>query len=179
MTTPTTRISPFRKSFRWLILLTLFLGGCGADQATKVWARAEFQDKPVLTLVPQLLEFRYAENHAIAFSIFHDIPGHVRTPLILSLTTLALIVLFTVIWKMRNQTVGRLLPLALILGGAIGNVQDRLTHGFVVDFVHVHWRDTWSFPIFNVADSLITVGLVLLILTSFFAPEEASEAKPS
>ena len=179
MTEATTRNSPLRKSIRWLILLTFFLGGCGADQATKVWARAEFQDGTVRTLVPQLLEFRYAENRAIAFSMFHDIPGHVRTPLILSLTSLALIVLFTVIWKMRNQGIGRLLPLTMILGGAIGNLQDRLTHGFVVDFVHVHWRDAWSFPIFNVADSLITVGTIFLILTSFISPVEGSEAKPS
>jgi signal peptidase II len=179
MNETTTRNTPLHTSLRWLLLLALFLGGCGADQATKIWAKSEFQDKPALTLVPQLLEFRYAENRAIAFSMFHDIPGHVRTPLILALTSLALIALFTMIWKMRNQGVWRLVPLAMIMGGAIGNLQDRLTHGFVVDFVHVHWRDTWSFPIFNVADSLITVGTILLLATSLFGPEEAEETKPT
>ena len=60
------------------------------------------------------------------------------------------------------------MPLALILAGAVGNLMDRIMLGFVVDFVHVHWRDVWSFPIFNVADSLITVGWRLWIALSLF-----------
>ncbi|MDB5105060.1 MAG: lspA3 [Fibrobacteres bacterium] len=163
---------PFlRAGLRWLGLAVLILAGCRVDLASKAWARAAFEENPPLTLVPRLLEFRYAENRAIAFSMFHTLPDRVRTPLILTLTGAALAALLTLIWKMRNQSLSRLVPLAMILAGALGNLWDRLTHGFVVDFVHVHWREVWSFPIFNLADSMITVGTTLLLLLSFLRPE--------
>lgn len=157
-----------------MLLFVLLLAGCKADQATKTWARSEFQDKPVLTLVPKLLEFRYAENRAIAFSMLRGLPDRIRSPLIFTLTGLALSALLTFIWRMRNRGLMRLLPLSLILAGAVGNLQDRLAHGYVVDFIHVHWREAWSFPIFNLADSLITVGTALLLVMSLAWPEEES-----
>jgi signal peptidase II len=165
-------VHPMRKGLRWLILAALMLAGCRADQVSKLWASSAFQDKPAMTLVPKLLEFRYAENRAIAFSMFHQLPDTVRAPLIFTLSGVAMAALMTMIWKLRNQSLGRLIPLALILAGAIGNLLDRLAHGYVVDFVHVHWREDWSFPIFNLADSLITVGTILLLLTSILRPSE-------
>jgi signal peptidase II len=161
---------PLRASLRWLLLSVLLLAGCRADQATKSWARGSFQDKP-MTLVPQVLEFRYAENRAIAFSMFHGLPDKVRVPLIFGLTSLALAALLSLIWSMRNQGIARLIPLALILAGALGNLQDRLAHGYVVDLVHVHFRDTWIFPIFNLAVSLISVVITLLLVLFVFRPD--------
>ena len=71
-----------------------------------------------------------------------------------------------IIWMLRSHGGQRLfaLALSLILGGAVGNVVDRLLHGYVVDFIQVHWSNQYFFPSFNVADSAITVGAVLLIL---------------
>ncbi len=165
--------SAFHIGLHWLLLLTLLLAGCRADQASKRWARLEFRDKPALTLVPKLLEFRYAENRAIAFSMFHTLPDKTRTPLILALTGFALIALMILIWKLRHQGLMQLFPLSLILAGALGNLQDRLAHGYVVDFVHVHWQGIWSFPIFNLADSMITVGTALLLVGSLLKPSKA------
>ncbi len=160
----------WKTGFRWLLLGTLLLAGCRADQATKAWARGSFQDTPV-TVLPQVLELRSAENRAIAFSMFHQLPDSARVPLVFGLSGLALLALLSLIWRMRRQGAGRLLPLILILAGALGNLQDRLSHGYVVDFVHVHWRDRWSFPIFNLADSLITVGAALLLIELLFRDE--------
>ena len=71
-----------------------------------------------------------------------------------------------IIWMLRSHGGQRLfaLALSLILGGAVGNVVDRLLHGYVIDFIQVHWSNQYFFPSFNVADSAITVGAVLLIL---------------
>jgi signal peptidase II len=74
------------------------------------------------------------------------------------------------IWLRRLPRRGRgwlAASLALIVGGAVGNVIDRIWHGHVIDFVSVHW-ERWFFPAFNVADSAITVGAVILIVDSFF-----------
>jgi signal peptidase II len=71
-----------------------------------------------------------------------------------------------IVWMLRRHGDQRVfsLALALILGGALGNVIDRLLHGYVVDFIQVHWGSRWYFPSFNIADSAITVGAGLLIL---------------
>jgi signal peptidase II len=142
----------------------LLLMGCQADRLTKNWAQARLMDAPALQVVPQVLEFRYAENRAIAFSMLHDVPGNVRTPLILGLSGIALAALLAFAWKSRRRGLTELLPVALILAGALGNLQDRISRGYVVDFVRVHWKETWSFAVFNVADSLISVGVALLIV---------------
>ena len=152
-----------KHALRWLALAALLLAGCRADLATKAWAVKSFKDEP-LTLVPGLLEFRYAENRAIAFSMLRDVPGHIRMPLIFGLGGLSMLALSVYAWTRRRQGALRMVPLAMILAGAFGNLQDRLTHGYVVDFIRVHWHETWSFPIFNLADSLISVGVALLIL---------------
>jgi signal peptidase II len=166
-----------RSLLRWLVLGALLLAGCRADQATKAWAKDSVQARP-LTVVPQVLEFRYAENPAIAFSMFRDLPDRARVPLIFGLTSLALAALLTLIWNMRRQGAARLVPLALILAGALGNLQDRLAHGYVVDFVYVHWGDRWDFPVFNLADSLITIGTVLLLAEFLFRPASAGRRRP-
>ena len=72
------------------------------------------------------------------------------------------------VWLWRLPRGERLLPisLALIVGGAIGNVTDRVLHGYVVDFIHAHWGAAY-FPAFNIADSAITIGAVLLMLDAF------------
>lgn len=179
MQSPPQRHNPLQSALRWLLLATLILAGCQADQTSKRWAQSSFRDKPSMTLVPKLLEFRYAENRAIAFSMLHNLPDRVRTPLIFSLSGLAFAGLLTVIWRLRGQHLTRLIPLALIMAGAIGNLMDRVSHGYVVDFVHVHWREAWSFPIFNVADSLITVGITMWLALSLFRPQgEKGEAEP-
>jgi signal peptidase II len=71
-----------------------------------------------------------------------------------------------IIWMLRSHSGQRMfaLALSLILGGAVGNVVDRLQHGYVVDFIQVHWGSQYFFPSFNVADSAITLGAILLIL---------------
>ena len=71
-----------------------------------------------------------------------------------------------IVWMLRRHGDQRLFgwALALILGGALGNVSDRLMYGYVVDFIQVHWNHRWYFPAFNIADSAITVGAGLLIL---------------
>ena len=162
----------WRNGFRWLLLGALLLAGCRADQATKTWAHGTFQDRPI-TVVPQVLELRYAENRAIAFSMLRGIPEDIRSPLIFGLTSVALAALLSIFWTMRRQSAAKLIPLSLILAGALGNLQDRWSRGYVIDFVHVHWRDQWSFPVFNVADSLITIGAALLFIEFFIrqAPE--------
>ncbi len=102
-----------------------------------------------------------AHNRGAAFSFLNDASGWQRWFFI----GLGLAAAVFIVWMLKKHGGQRLFgwALALILGGALGNVIDRLLHGHVIDFVQVHWRSAY-FPAFNVADSAITVGAGLLIL---------------
>jgi signal peptidase II len=162
----------------WLSLVVLLLVGCQADQASKAWASQSLKESP-RPVVPGLLEMRYAENRAIAFSMLRDIPEARRKPLIYALAGFSVACLLGYAWIRRRQGWSGQLPIALILAGAFGNLLDRWNHGYVVDFVHVHWQDAWSFPIFNLADSLITVGLGLLFAMEIFSGRRQEREIPA
>lgn len=129
------------------------------DQLTKTSASsllALHQAAPI----SEFFNFTLRHNYGAAFSIFHDAGGWQRW----LLTVLAVAVsVGIIVWLSRLPSHKRLesLALALILGGALGNLYDRVTLGYVVDFIVVHYRQ-YEWPAFNIADSAITVGAVLL-----------------
>jgi signal peptidase II len=130
------------------------------DQLTKGVVAASLALHDGRTLAP-FLNIVHVHNTGAAFSFLAGAAGWQRWFFIaLGLGAAAFIV-----WLLARHAAQRLFALALafILGGALGNVIDRLLHGYVIDFVQVHWRG-WYFPSFNVADSAITVGAALLIL---------------
>jgi signal peptidase II len=112
-------------------------------------------------LVTSFFNIVHWRNTGAAFSFLHASSGWQRWLFI----GLALAAVVFIVWMLRRHGGQRVFAwaLALVLGGAVGNVIDRLLHGSVVDFIQLHWRGT-AFPSFNVADSAITVGAVLLIL---------------
>jgi len=143
----------------WLSLVVIVL-----DQATKFLA-TRFLDLYERVEVLPVLDFTLLHNTGAAFSMLAGASGWQRW-FFIGLAGVVSVLLTTWIWRIPRGD--KLLPLALalILGGAIGNVIDRIWHGYVVDFIHVHWGDAY-FPAFNIADSAITVGAALLILDAF------------
>jgi signal peptidase II len=141
----------------WLLLaLLLFV----VDQLTKQWILARYQLGDA-TVITSFFNFVRAHNTGAAFSFLADAGGWQRW----FFTGIGVAAALFIVWLLRAHAGQRLFSFALtcILGGAIGNVVDRLQHGYVVDFLDFHWQG-WHFPAFNVADSAITVGAVLLIL---------------
>lgn len=143
-----------------ILLLTLTLFGC--DHATKAAAHATLSHGGPVNVVSGVLELRYAENDDTAFSLLHTL-GIARTPtasaILLAFAALALVAV-TAMWittarkrASRAQHVG----FALVFAGALGNVVDRAIRGVVVDFIHL---TRW--PIFNVADIAVVVGVAVL-----------------
>jgi signal peptidase II len=141
------------------------------DVLTKQLALAMVHKLPVV-LVPGLFNLTFAWNRGISFSFLQNVEGSlslagltlppdVYMPAALSLVALVAIGLF-LWWLGKEVTWAGQGGIGLILGGAAGNLVDRLSHGAVVDFLHVYYQN-WHFPVFNMADSFITVGVVLLI----------------
>jgi signal peptidase II len=144
--------------------LWLSLGVIALDQATKFLA-SRFLDLYERVEVLPVLDFTLLHNTGAAFSLLAGASGWQRWFFIGLAFTVSLLLLA---WIWRTPRGEKLLPLALslVLGGALGNVIDRIAHGYVVDFIHAHWGGAY-FPAFNIADSAITIGAGLLILDAF------------
>ena len=161
------------KNLKILLLALLVITCTGCDLTTKWIAQNHLKHSAPINIVNNYLELRYTENTAIAFSMLSSIEPNIRQWIIYSLSLIAITFLCVLIWKVRNDSMFWLFSLMLVLSGAIGNLSERLMRGYVIDFIHLHYYDKWSWPIFNVADILITCGAILLgILMLKASPEE-------
>lgn len=157
-----------------------------ADQATKLWTVATFPlNGPGEAVIPGALYFTYVQNTGAAFGLLRGVsfplgPLTIDGVFVLGVVSLVVSVLIArYLWRKRGTLVwGVHVPLTLILAGALGNMIDRFRLGYVIDFIHVHigW---FNFPVFNVADSLVSVGAVMLLLfgRAAVAPEEPRAAE--
>jgi signal peptidase II len=144
----------------WMPWLGLALAIVIADQLTKVLILGHYRLGDS-TYVTSFFNIVRAHNTGAAFSFLAGASGWQRW----FFTVFGAAAAIFIVWLLRSHAGQRLFSFALacVLGGAVGNVVDRLLHGYVVDFVQVHWRG-WYFPAFNVADSAITAGAACLIL---------------
>jgi signal peptidase II len=152
---------------KWLgISLIIFI----VDQATKYAITANFQYGESKYVLP-FFNLVSARNTGAAFSFLADASGWQR-PFFISVT---LIISGILLWMMRNNQTNRLLCIAfaLVIGGAFGNLYDRVLHGYVVDFIQWHIPNSSlpPWPSFNIADSAICIGAALLIFDSFRKPK--------
>ena len=145
----------------WLLWIGIAALIVVIDQFTKVLILGSFQYGESLPITGYFNLVR-VHNLGAAFSFLSNAGGWQRW----FFTGLGIVAALFMVWMLRSHAGQRLFSsaISLILGGAVGNVIDRLVHGQVVDFLLVHWQESWFFPAFNVADSAITVGAVLLIL---------------
>ena len=149
-----------RRILHWL-LAALLVGLVGCDHATKIAARAALGEGRVVTVIPNVLDLRYAENRGTAFSVFPGAHGAGTMVLLVAVSLFAIGALVVYWWRVRKNGAATQLACALVVAGAIGNLADRAVRGFVVDFVHLH-----HWPIFNVADVAITIGVAMLLVVS-------------
>jgi signal peptidase II len=151
------------RDMRWLMLVIAALIVV-LDRVTKLWIIAHIRPGHAIVLIPRTFRLTHVLNTGAAFSMFESSasPTLVRN-LLIAFSIAAVVVVLALIWKMGRSLTLTSVALALILGGAIGNLYDRIRFAYVVDFlevhiVHYHWPD------FNVADSAIMVGACLLLL---------------
>ncbi|HKJ76334.1 MAG TPA: signal peptidase II [Gammaproteobacteria bacterium] len=145
----------------WLSLAVVVL-----DQATKFWAGAALMPARPVEMLP-FLNLTLMHNTGAAFSFLSDAAGWQRWFfIVVALGVTAVLVL----WLRRLGPAERWLAgaLALVIGGAVGNLWDRLAYGHVVDFIDLHAAG-WHWPAFNIADSAITVGVVVILLDGFLS----------
>ena len=162
-------ILPARLRWLWLTLAIVVL-----DRATKAWFESQTTEAWRHELVHNFIYLVHSRNFGIAFGVFNDSDSHwTRIFLIAG----AIVVIGAIAWFLvagQGHSSFNSAGLALLLGGATGNVTDRILHGAVTDFFEV-WFGSYHYPAFNVADSAITIGAILILLDVLFGEKQAAK----
>ncbi|MBO9355263.1 lipoprotein signal peptidase [Bordetella petrii] len=154
---------------RWLALAALVIV---LDQLTKLYFNASFEYGQRVNVLP-IFDFTLVYNRGAAFSFLASEAGWQRW----FFTALGLVASVVIVWLLRRhrEQARFSLALALILGGALGNVIDRVAYGHVIDFLLFYWND-WYYPAFNLADVSITCGAILLVLDELLRARRSRSA---
>ena len=146
------------------------------DQAIKWYLlgplKLRLQPEGKIDLLP-FFDLRYTENLGISLGLLQATSQEMRWILVALTALIALVVL---VWIFRERLMGEIFGLSLILGGALGNIVDRSTLGYVVDYADFHIGSFRPFLIFNLADAAITIGVVIILARSFFVRDDARNA---
>lgn len=163
---------PAPRKLPWLLLISVLI--VVADRVTKTLVSRHIPFGDAIPVIPHFLRITHWLNEGAAFSLFADSasPNAVRWGLI-AFSAIAAAAVFIALIRLGNRITITTFALALILGGAIGNLHDRIAYGSVVDFIEVHIFG-YHWPDFNVADSSIVVGACLLLLDSLL-PRKSSD----
>lgn len=156
---------------RFLIVFGVVLNLFALDLLTKQFAAVRLKGAAAHSVIDGFFAFAYVENRGCAWGMFQ---GHVWP-----LAVFALFALGFLLWKRRSLFVGRLGAIAepLLYAGILGNLFDRLQYGHVIDFIDLHWRESYHFPCFNVADMLISAAAGLLLWSAFVNPSAKNSTK--
>ncbi len=142
------------------------------DQITKIWADQALEMYQQI-YVTSFFNITKAYNYGAGFS-FLDTAGGWQRWFFTTISFVVSVVLCVWLYRMTRAEKWLSLSIALILGGAIGNLIDRFFYGYVVDFIQVHWNESY-FPSFNVADAAISCGTALLLVLTFFEKKDDRE----
>lgn len=154
----------------WLSLLVFVL-----DQASKLWFDNTLNMYQQIVIIPDYFSWTLAYNTGAAFSFLADANGWQRW-FFAAIAVLVSGVLVVWLKRLKSDETWLALALALVLGGALGNLFDRVVYGHVIDFILLHWQNRWYFPAFNLADSAITLGAILLALDIFKSQKSGEPA---
>jgi len=157
--------------------LLLALLTAAADLATKAWVIGTLPLYKARPVVDGWIDMVYVRNPGVAFSLLSDLDPRWANPLLISATLVALSVLLVYLWQLPDKGPARC-GLGLVLGGAAGNLIDRVRFGYVIDFIDLHWR-SHHWPTFNVADIGITIGAALLVVEMIFFNKESDAPRPA
>jgi len=152
----------------WLLLAAFAVGIVIVDQATKLWAEHDLKERPggTIGVIDGVFDLKYARNPGAAFSLFRDWSPRARGAFFIVVSLVAVGAMIVLYRRMPERRPLYEWALGLLIGGAVGNLIDRVRFNEVIDFLDLHWKAT-HWPTFNVADSAIVVGIGLVLLDAF------------
>lgn len=161
----------YQKYWFWLIVALIVVA---LDQWSKIAAVNNCTYGEMCVSLTSFFDFRLHYNSGAAFSFLAEAGGWQRWFFgVIAIVASVLLIIW--IYKSAAQKPIEAFALSFILGGALGNLYDRIVLGHVVDFIHFYYQ-SWSFPVFNLADSAITLGAIVIIVDMLFAKEKKADA---
>jgi signal peptidase II len=149
------------------------------DQWSKIVVLDHLDYGESIAVVRDYFNLTYVRNTGAAFGFLATANPSFRVPFFLIVPIVAMVVLGFLYRDLPAGSRFRSMALGLVSGGAIGNLMDRVRLGYVVDFLDLHYQSRYSFPAFNIADASISVGVVILLLSTFFTPSSPPSADAS
>ncbi len=149
---------------KYLVLATITGFLVALDQLIKIYVHANFALGETVPVIQDIFHITYVRNIGAAFGFLQTMPDTARTLFFLTMPPIAMIVILFMLKSVPTSDRWQVLALSFIFGGAVGNYIDRLRFGYVIDFLDFHYKDVWSYPAFNVADSAIVGGVILLLI---------------
>ena len=149
-------------SRKWKVVLGWVTAIVIVDQVTKAIVDRTMPLHDSIPIIDGLFNLTYVRNTGAAFGIFAGSHEAFRLPFLITVSVLAIGFIFIMLKRLRASEAGLISALSLILGGAIGNLIDRILYGEVIDFLDVYWSD-YHWPAFNIADSCITIGVAITL----------------
>ena len=143
------------------------------DRLSKLWIIHHIFSGQEITVIPHFFHLSHVYNNGAAFSLFSDTPSPEKVRwMLIGFSVIAIAIVLAVFWRAGRRVSLSSVALALVLGGAIGNLYDRLAYRYVIDFLAFNFG-SYHYPDFNVADSCIVIGACLLLIEVFRAPKSA------
>jgi signal peptidase II len=152
---------------KYSILLGLTSSAVVLDQATKYWIHHTYRLGESTGVLNGFFNITYVRNTGAAFGLLAHADPSFRIPFFVVMPMVALAAIGFIFRRIADTDLKLSVALSLVIGGAIGNLIDRLVYGYVIDFLDFHWRYRYHFPAFNVADIAICVGVGVLMLDLF------------
>jgi signal peptidase II len=160
---------------RRIIAFLTAVGVFALDRWSKYEIEQRFTAFDTKAVIPGFFNLVRSENPGVAFGIFADTNSHSRTPMLIATSVVAILILALMLWKIERQDNFTAIGLALIFGGALGNVYDRIHSGVVTDFLDFY-AGSYHWYTFNLADTSICIGAGLLILSMLFTSRKEAHA---
>jgi signal peptidase II len=150
-----------------------------ADRISKTAIHQSLSLFDSISVIPGWLRIVHTENPGAAFGFLAEGNPYLRSAVLVGISTVVLVFVASALWGRGSSFTGTgaRLGLSFVLGGAVGNLYDRIAHGTVTDFIEAY-HGLWSFPAFNVADSAITVGAILLLMDLLLHRQKQPEERP-
>ncbi|HEY6309058.1 MAG TPA: signal peptidase II [Candidatus Angelobacter sp.] len=145
------------------------------DRLSKWLVAQKIAPQDGVDVVPGFFRLTHVQNQGAAFGLFSDSPSEWKVGMLILFSVAALAVVSALLWKNGNAMNATAIALSLVFGGALGNLWDRVSSGRVIDFLDIYYR-SHHWPAFNLADSAIVIGALLLLSEIFLAPQEEKES---
>lgn len=165
------------KKYLYLMVIAGLL--VAIDQVTKLYVHTQFRLGETLSVIPGFFNLTYVRNPGAAFGFLANSHPSFRELFFLAMPPVALVIILMILRGVRDDDTKQVVALSAIFGGAIGNYIDRIRFRYVIDFLDFHIGGRWSYPAFNIADSAIVGGVLLLLLLMYLESRAgAAKAQP-